>query len=77
MKEFQNLKRGQKECKYIDEKKEHQETTVVAYNDILTLLMCNEDCVCALCEDSTWVVDSGAVFHATSPNDLFTMYKLE
>lgn len=41
------------------------------------IIACYDDFVNFTSHDSTWVVDSAALFHVTSQRDLFTFYKQE
>ena len=38
------------------------------------ILLENDDVINIACQDSSWVVDSGATTHATSQRDLFSTY---
>ena len=55
-------------------KKENKETnTIVAKGDIMIVI--DDGYVSLAIQDSSWVFDSGASFHATSHNDFFTSYR--
>ncbi|PKI56506.1 hypothetical protein CRG98_023144 [Punica granatum] len=57
------------------ESKKEEDTTTVAY-DGETYIVCDEAYVNFTCQDSTRVVDTGALFHITPHRDFFSSYTI-
>ena len=57
--------------KSVDKKQE--DTTAVTTNADL-MVVCEDDCINFVGQESNWVIDSGASFHMTSRVDFFTTY---
>ena len=70
IKECRKLKRDQAN-ENGDRKKEEKETTALA-SDVDLSILCDDGYVNLTCQDSTWIVDSGASFHITSNKDFFS-----
>ncbi|KAF7149741.1 hypothetical protein RHSIM_Rhsim02G0038500 [Rhododendron simsii] len=51
-----------------------QENTTAVSSDGELMVVCDESCVNLVCQDTNWVIDSGASFHVTSRADFFTFY---
>jgi hypothetical protein len=67
-----DIKKDQSKSRSSDDKKEY--TAVIVF-DREVFIVCEEDFINLTRQDSTWIVDSVALFHVTSTRDLFTFYK--
>ncbi|KAF7129215.1 hypothetical protein RHSIM_Rhsim10G0143100 [Rhododendron simsii] len=52
----------------------NQENTTAVSSDGELVVVCDENCVNLVSQDTNWVIDSGASFHVTSRADFFTSY---
>ena len=52
--------------------KKQEDTTVVTTDDLM--VVCEDDYINFVGQESNWVIDSGASFHVTSLVDFFTTY---
>lgn len=70
--ECRKLKREQKEGRTNEKQEKNESAAVATDNEIVLFSACEEDCANLTCQDSEWVIDSGASYHATPRKDYFT-----
>ena len=75
MKYCRQLKRDMKQGKVKDKKNDNGgEDDRVATNTSDFLIVYDSDVVNFACQETSWVIDSGALIHATPQKDFFTSY---
>lgn len=52
-----------------------ENTAATTVGDLFFVSSDKESCLCVTCQDTDWVIDSGASFHATPRRDFFTSYQ--
>ena len=69
-------KKSDKKGKGKEKEDESDSTAVASDGDVVVILSADHDtCLTASSQDTDWVIDSGASFHATPRRDFFTSYK--
>ncbi|KAG8367017.1 hypothetical protein BUALT_Bualt16G0028600 [Buddleja alternifolia] len=56
-----------------ENKKDDKDTTAVA-TDGDVVIICDDACVSSSCQETDWIIDSGASYHITPHRDMFTSY---
>ncbi|KAG8383556.1 hypothetical protein BUALT_Bualt04G0025900 [Buddleja alternifolia] len=56
-----------------ENKKDDKDTTAMA-TDGDVVIICDDACVSSSCQETDWIIDSGASYHITPHRDMFTSY---
>ncbi|KAG8387811.1 hypothetical protein BUALT_Bualt02G0059900 [Buddleja alternifolia] len=65
-------KRDQKNGNNENKKDDKDTTTVATDGDVV--IICDDACVSSSCQETDWIIDSGASYHITPHRDMFTSY---
>ncbi|KAG8376743.1 hypothetical protein BUALT_Bualt09G0095500 [Buddleja alternifolia] len=65
-------KRDQKDGNNENKKDDKDTTTVATDGDVV--IICDDACVSSSCQETDWIIDSGASYHITPHRDMFTSY---